>query len=525
MSSITPGRPEVNNKLPVWPFDIVKLMIPTLLGLGAVSFAELLLWLAPLWKLRNIIAPLILAGLVLVSGALTVADFSVWTVIVAIISLYRCFNLLRVTAGRIQADYLFHASRQTSLWLIGGQAAVVAAAALSRHYGFAPGLWWVVAAGASLGCALIISISTLRHLKTIRPPKPAKHFADVELPSLTVAIPARNETTDLEECLRSLAASTYPKLEVIVLDDCSQNKRTPEIIRGFAHGGVRFISGKQPPRSWLAKNYAYAQLADQANGDLLLFCGVDTRFAPGSLDALVGALLLNHASMLSVLPINSLPESRRPASWFMQPSRYAWELALPRQLIKRPPVLSTCWLITRQALEAAGGFEAVRRKGVPESYLARSAARARSYDFLASDSAMGISSHKSLDEQRATAIRTRYLQLHRKPELTALMGLAEFGVLVWPLILAAASLLSGSWVAGGLAGAAFIIDCFVYSKLFSLTYRRFILRGVWLLPVAALYDIWLLNYSMWLYEFREVLWKGRNVCIPVMRVIPKLPEA
>jgi glycosyltransferase involved in cell wall biosynthesis len=493
-------------------------------SLIAISLAELSLWLPYAWKARGIIAPALIAALAAGSLWLIATDQAIWTILIMLVSLYRCFNLLRVAGGRIQADYLFHASRRTSLWLMGGQAAVAGMAALSRHYGLTPGLWWTIAAAAALACALIIAASTLRHLKTIRSSKPKRHFTDAELPALTVAIPARNETVDLEECLRSLVASTYPKLEIIVLDDCSQNKRTPEIIRGFAHGGVRFISGKEPPRSWLAKNYAYAQLADEANGDLLLFCGVDTRFAPGGLDALVGALLRNHDGMLSVLPVNSLPESQGPASWFMQPSRYAWELALPRQLIKRPPVLSTCWLITRQALQAAGGFEAVRRKGVPESYLARSAARAGGYDFLASDGAMGISSRKSPDEQRATAIRTRYLQLHRKPELAAFVGLAELGVLVGPLVLAAVSLLNGGWIAGGLAGAAFIIDCAVYSKLFNLTYRRFIARGIWLLPVAALYDIWLLNYSMWLYEFREVLWKGRNVCIPVMRVIPKLPD-
>jgi hypothetical protein len=29
---------------------------------------------------------------------------------------------------------------------------------------------------------------------------------------------------------------------------------------------------------------------------------------------------------------------------------------------------------------------------------------------------------------------------------------------------------------------------------------------------------------MWQYEFHEVLWKGRNVCLPVMRIIPNLPK-
>lgn len=66
--------------------------------------------------------------------------------------------------------------------------------------------------------------------------------------------------------------------------------------------------------------------------------------------------------------------------------------------------------------------------------------------------------------------------------------------------------------------------CLFYAKVMNLTYRTFLLRGFVLLPFAALYDIALLNYSMWQYEFHEVLWKGRNICMPVMRVYPALPK-
>jgi hypothetical protein len=58
----------------------------------------------------------------------------------------------------------------------------------------------------------------------------------------------------------------------------------------------------------------------------------------------------------------------------------------------------------------------------------------------------------------------------------------------------------------------------------TLTYRHRFLGSIWLLPVAAVYDVWLLNYSMWQYEFNEVIWKGRNVCIPVMHTVPSLPK-
>lgn len=501
-------------------------MTLALIALGTVSLLELLLWLPPLWRARNVLARLLLAAVLVTTVALLIERVAAWTVIVSVFSLYRCINLARISAGRIHEDYLYHASRRTVLWLIGIQFAITLVAALSYHFRIELVIWWDILASVQVVCGIILLASTLRHLDTTRKPESGDGTENTDLPSLTVAIPARNETTDLEECLRSLAASTYPKLEIVVLDDCSQDKRTPEIIRAFAHSGVRFIAGKVPPKKWLAKNYAYAQLTEEANGELLLFCGVDTRFKPESLAILVKTLLQKQKTMVSVIPCNARPASPwNPVAWLIQPSRYAWELALPRRLLRRPPVLSTCWLITREALEAAGGFEAVQRKGVPESYLAKvTAADTDGYSFLQSDNDIGITSQKSLGEQKATAIRTRYLQLHRRPELVAFVGLAELGMLLWPLILCVAALLGGQELLGAVSGLSFLMQAAVYAKLVNLTYRGFIVQGLWLLPLAVLYDIGLLNYSMWQYEFREVLWKGRNVCIPVMQVIPKLPQ-
>ncbi|HXE10444.1 MAG TPA: glycosyltransferase family 2 protein [Verrucomicrobiae bacterium] len=501
-------------------------MIFALVAFGAVSGVELLLWLPPLWRHRKLAAGALLVLLDLTTITLLVAHPRVWTALIGIASAYRCLNLGRIMANRIQADYLYHASRQTSWWLIGSQIAVAGLAWIVHGYELDLRVWWDVIAGIELICAATLLASTLRHIRTTRPPKLTDGPPPGKLPALTVAIPARNETAELEACLESLIASTYPKLEIIVLDDCSQNKRTPEIIRGFAHAGVRFIAGEVPPEQWLAKNYAYKQLAEAANGELLLFCGVDVRFEPESLEALVRTLLQKQKRMISVMPRNLPPESHRLDAWFMQPNRYAWELSLPRRLIRRPPVLSTCWLITRKDLQEAGGFEAVRRKGVPESYLARTiAGEYDGYSFMRSDSGIGIDCRKEPIEQRATAIRTRYLQLHRRPELTAATSLAEFTLLIGPLLLLIGGLAAHTWLLVALAGLSLACNITVYSLVCNLAYRRFLAKGLWLLPLAALYDIGLLNYSMWLYEFREVLWKGRNVCIPVMRVIPGLPKS
>ena len=151
---------------------------------------------------------------------------------------------------------------------------------------------WSVVATLQLLAATVLLISTARGLKhTAWPARVRTHYEDGELPTLTVAIPARNETDDLQFCLESLVASDYPKMEIIVLDDRSQTRRTPDIIRSFAHDGVRFVLGEEPKETWLPKNQAYDRLLGEASGEIILFCGVDVRFVPDTLRKIVSEML------------------------------------------------------------------------------------------------------------------------------------------------------------------------------------------------------------------------------------------
>lgn len=499
-------------------------MLLTLMGLGAVSLLELTLWLPFMWRVHKSLASLVVPLLILISIAVVVAHTSLWTGILFLLSLYRVVNLLRLVRGKTLADYLYRVARASSFWLIGLQLLVLAGAKASTYLSVSALQWWEVVAVLQIAAVGVLLASTIRHLATTQPLTLTTGYADRDLPSLTVAIPARNETEDLAACLASLVASDYRKLEILVLDDCSQNKRTPEIIRSFAHSGVRFIAGEVPSNQWLAKNYAYAQLAKEANGDMLLFCGVDARFSPSSLRQLVEIMLEKKKTMLSVIPSNSAPPAWNLEALMVQPARYAWELALPRRWLNRPPILSTCWLIDHTLLNKSGGFEAVSRSISPESFLARYAAtQDDGYSFMQSSPQIGISSAKSFDEQRATAIRTRYPQLHRRPELVGLLSLLELLVLTGPFVGLIIGVVGQHWLYALLCLIA--CGCLVsfYSKIVTLTYRQFLWRGLWLLPFVCLYDLVLLNYSLYQYEFREVIWKGRNICLPVMRVIPKLP--
>lgn len=499
-------------------------MMLALIGFGVATVLELLLWIRFLWHIRSVLAVLAIAGLALGSIALVAIHPSFWTVTIFIMSAYRVINMLRIIKGRTNPDYLYIVARGTTLWLILTQVLVFGGAWLSGQLPVSSAQWWHILVLFQIGGSIILLSATLRNRRTTQPPELDKGIADKDLPSLTVAIPARNETEALSACLESLTVSTYPKLEILVLDDCSQNKRTPQIIRSFAHGGVRFIAGQTAPDYWLAKNFAYEQLYNQANGELILFCGVDAVFEPESLRHIVQTMLLKKKTMCSIIPTNVVPKGGIFQT-LLQPSRYAWELSLPRRLYGKPSLLSTCWIVSREHLKKNGSFKAVTRSILPEVYFAQTAAAQQDgYSFMQSSTTFGVSTCKAFDEQRATAIRTRYPQLHRRPELACLLSLAVLLTLIVPYVLLVTSLLHHQSLLFAGALVCIVLLTTFYTVVLQLTYRRFLWRSLFLLPVAAAYDIAMLNYSMWLYEFSDVLWKGRNVCIPVMHVIPHLPS-
>ncbi len=475
------------------------------------------------WRYRKLLAPFTMAVVAFTAAALAVAFPGFFTILLLFVSVLRVFNLMRIMHGLMHDNYLRIATRRTGLMLIGAQL-LIAGLWAGWHFKHIPAtVLWTGIAGLQMAAAVVLVSSTIRRLRRTAWPTSVHHYSDAELPTVTVAIPARNETDDLQLCLTSIISSDYPKLEVIVLDDCSQTRRTPEIIRAFAHDGVRFIPGSEPLDTWLPKNQAYDRLADEASGDLLLFCGVDIRFEPGAIRTMIAMMLERRKTMLSVLPDRdaSVRHMRSPA----QAIRYFWELVPPRRLFNKPSVLSSCWIITKKALAQAGGFEGVRRAITPEAHFARRIAVTDGYSFMRAGTILGVSSIKGPAEQRETAIRIRYPQLHRRPESVMLISWAEAGFLLLPFVLAIlGGLFSAGVIARILAALAASLLVITYVLVARTTHVSSIVAAVVSLPAIIVYDLGMMYYSMWRYEFSVVDWKGRNICVPAMHVIPHLPK-
>jgi hypothetical protein len=495
-------------------------MQPLLVLFGASIVFELLAY--GVWRWRKLFAALAWLATIVACGWLVIGYFGVWSLLVGLIGLYRIFNHARLLNERMHEAYLRKASQRTAVVFVGLQLTAGLLWWGWQAWGPSGQLIGLIVAGAQLGAALVLALTVHRRLQRTAWPAKVARLSDSELPTITVAIPARNENEDLRACLESLLRSDYPKMEVLVLDDCSQDKRTSEIIRSFAQAGVRFIKGDTPHETWLAKNQAYDRLAKAASGDYLLYCGVDVRFAPGSLRQIMATLLAKKKRMLCILPWRA---DKAQGLALTQAMRYWWELAPPRRLFHRPPVLSTCWIIEKKVLEKFGAFAACKRSIVPEAHFARQLVAGDSYSFLRSSKALGIESQKSTLEQQATAIRTRYPQLRRRPENVCLLALAELATLVLPFVLVVAGFwLPIGWLAHLLVALTCALLIVTFLRLTRTTRTNSWQFGLVGMPLGALYDIGLMHYSMWRYEFSTVEWKGRNVCIPAMHVIPHLPK-
>ena len=240
-------------------------------------------------------------------------------------------------------------------------------------------------------------------------------------------------------------------------------------------------------------------------------------FAPDTLRRLVEILEAKKRLMLSVLPQRDA-NAHRSINLF-QAMRYYWELVPPRRVFKRPPVLSSAWLVKKTALESFGGFGSVANSITPEASFARKAVVSDAYSFVRSDGGLGLATQKTTDEQFATSVRIRYPQLHKRIELVCLTTLFELLFLVLPFVLLVVCIVthqSWAYTAGFAVACSAVIGTYYVASV--LTRLSEPVVGVMGALAGFASDIIVLHVSMWRYEFGTVLWRDRNICIPVMRV-------
>jgi hopene-associated glycosyltransferase HpnB len=241
--------------------------------------------------------------------------------------------------------------------------------------------------------------------------------------------------------------------------------------------------GTALPPGWVGKVWALEQ-ARRAAGDpdYYLLTDADIRHAPGSLRRLVAE------SEAAGLALNSRMARLRCAApaekLLIPPFVYFFNLLYPmRRVNRRPAAAGGCMLVRRDALEAAGGFEAIRDRVIDDVGLARALAPHGPIRLAVSRSDVdSLRAHDFRGIWRMVR-RTAFTELRRSWALLALTVALLLLLFAVPPVVTVVGFATGDVLAGAIAAAAWVL----LTALYVPTIRYFRLSPAWAttLPLAG----------------------------------------
>jgi cellulose synthase/poly-beta-1,6-N-acetylglucosamine synthase-like glycosyltransferase/peptidoglycan/xylan/chitin deacetylase (PgdA/CDA1 family) len=221
------------------------------------------------------------------------------------------------------------------------------------------GSWLATTLQVLLGVALVLGLVRLvvqvvaarvhaRRARRARQGRRLRHLGPV-----TVVVPAYNEAANIAATVRSLVASDYPSVEVIVVDDGSTDG-TGDIVRSLRLPGVRVVRQANAGKP-AALNAGIAR----AVNDLIVLVDGDTVFGPEALGRLVQAFADPRVGAVSG---NTKVANRRGLLGRWQHVEYVVGFNLDRRLFDlgecMPTVPGAIGAYRREVLDAVGGVPA-----------------------------------------------------------------------------------------------------------------------------------------------------------------------
>jgi len=331
-------------------------------------------------------------------------------------------------------------------------------------------------------------------------------------PRVSVLIPARNEENTIGLCLEGLMAQDYPDLEILVLNDLSEDS-TEQVVRTWMARDprIQLVSGRDLPPGWTGKNWACQQLSEEASGEIFIFTDADNRHAPFAVTNTVAFLQTYRLGMLSAFPqqwTHTLAEKLIVP--IMDIFVYG---TLPLWLTYYAPFPSMAaangqWLaFTRDAYKKLGGHQSVKNELVEDTVLSRIAKKYRMKILtLAGTSAVFCRMYRSRSEIWAGFSKNFY-------------GLAGYNDIVFFSILAA--MISGFilpyvlWPLESVRTLALIAIGLnmVIRAMLAIRFKHPFWESLLLHPVGMFYAVLIGMNSFLSVRRGNIQWKGRNIQI------------
>jgi hopene-associated glycosyltransferase HpnB len=340
---------------------------------------------------------------------------------------------------------------------------------------------------------------------------------------IAVIIPARNEADVVDRVVRSLLRQSGQNTIHIFLVDDGSTDSTAQVARAAAASightaDLTVVPGAPLPSGWSGKLWALEQgikLARQTNPDFFLFTDADIEHAPDSIATLVSiaeAGPYGLTSFMVKLHCQSVAEKLLipafiyfffklyPPAWTTDPQRVTAGAA------------GGCILIRPEALDKAGGIEAIRQEVIDDCSLAARVKHAGGRLWLgASAATRSIRPYGGFSEIGQMISRSAFNQLRHSALLLLLsiLGMAVTYLLPPALVLGVLGHhVAPAALAVGLPAAAWLLMIASYMPVLRL-YRLSLLWAL-ALPVAAIFYIGATFHSAVKYwSGRGGQWKGR----------------
>lgn len=182
----------------------------------------------------------------------------------------------------------------------------------------------------------------------------AKQPASADIPLVSILIPAYNAAEWIADTIRSAMAQTWPRIEIIVVDDGSKDE-TLSIARKFESQSVRVVSQKNQGAS-AARNNAFSH----SRGDYIQWLDADDLLAPDK----IAKQMEMRSRGLTPRTVLSSPWAHfmyRPYSAQFIPTSLWCDLDpqewLFRKMAQNIFMQTATWLVSRELTEAAGPWD------------------------------------------------------------------------------------------------------------------------------------------------------------------------
>ncbi|HJQ10212.1 MAG TPA: glycosyltransferase family 2 protein [Gemmatimonadaceae bacterium] len=193
---------------------------------------------------------------------------------------------------------------------------------------------------------------------------------------VSVIVPARNEARNIARCVTSILSTTYPNLELIVVDDASTDGTRDVAERAI--GGdkrARVITNSPLPDGWFGKQWACWTGAKVARGEILQFTDADTVHSPDLVTRSVNAILRTRADLFSIAGHQELggfwEKIIQPQMFSVLAMRYGGSESITEsQRVSDKIAAGQCLFANRSSYDALGGHSSVRSSVAEDLMLA-----------------------------------------------------------------------------------------------------------------------------------------------------------